>query len=103
ETYTTSPQAYLTPTRQPSFRPCKTRATNEPTPTRAGAPSASADTARIPKQPVTLADMAGGKRRYKRNPTAGGPRHSAGAGRRRSLPELPSFVSPTSVAAAFGP
>ncbi|KAM3400533.1 hypothetical protein ACQJBY_005410 [Aegilops geniculata] len=47
--------------------------------------------------------MAGGKRRYKRNPTAGGPRHSAGAGRRRSLPELPSFVSPTSVAAAFGP
>ncbi|KAM0887925.1 hypothetical protein ACQ4PT_028678 [Festuca glaucescens] len=47
--------------------------------------------------------MAGGKRRYKHNPTAGGPRHSAGAGRRRSLPELPSFVSPTSVAAAFGP
>uniref|UniRef100_A0ACD5ZQ53 Uncharacterized protein n=1 Tax=Avena sativa TaxID=4498 RepID=A0ACD5ZQ53_AVESA len=47
--------------------------------------------------------MAGGKRRYKRNPTAGGPRCSAGAGRRRSLPELPSFVSPTSVAAAFGP
>ena len=47
--------------------------------------------------------MAGGKRRIKRNPTAGGPRCSAGAGRRRSLPELPSFVSPTSVAAAFGP
>ncbi|CAM0885268.1 unnamed protein product [Alopecurus aequalis] len=47
--------------------------------------------------------MAGGKRRYKRNPTAGGPRCSTGAGRRRSLPELPSFVSPTSVAAAFGP
>ncbi|KQJ95945.1 uncharacterized protein LOC100845409 [Brachypodium distachyon] len=47
--------------------------------------------------------MAGGKRRVKRNPTAGGPRQSSGAGRRRPVPELPSFVSPTSVAAAFAP
>ncbi|KAL6839156.1 hypothetical protein ACP4OV_031047 [Aristida adscensionis] len=46
--------------------------------------------------------MAGGsKRRHARNPTAGGPRRSAGAGRRRPVPELPSFVSPASVAAAF--
>ncbi|CAL4997976.1 unnamed protein product [Urochloa decumbens] len=45
--------------------------------------------------------MAGGKRRHARNPTAGGPSHSAGAGRRRPVPELPSFVSPASVAAAF--
>lgn len=46
--------------------------------------------------------MAGGKRRHARsNPTAGGPRHGAGAGRRRPVPELPSFVSPASVAAAF--
>ncbi|KAL6639968.1 hypothetical protein ACP70R_022278 [Stipagrostis hirtigluma subsp. patula] len=45
--------------------------------------------------------MAGGKRRHARNPTAGGPRRGAGAGRRRPVPELPSFVSPTSVAAAF--
>ncbi|KAJ1268299.1 hypothetical protein BS78_07G124300 [Paspalum vaginatum] len=43
----------------------------------------------------------GGKRRHARNPTAGGPRRSAGAGRRRPVPELPSFVSPDSVAAAF--
>jgi len=45
--------------------------------------------------------MAGGKRRHARNPTAGGPRRGAGAGRRRPVPELPSFVSPASVAAAF--
>jgi G patch domain-containing protein 2 len=45
--------------------------------------------------------MAGGKRRHARNPTAGGPKRSAGSGRRRPVPELPSFVSPTSVAAAF--
>lgn len=46
--------------------------------------------------------MASGKRRHARsNPTAGGPRHGAGAGRRRPVPELPSFVSPASVAAAF--
>ncbi|TKW09690.1 hypothetical protein SEVIR_6G119600v4 [Setaria viridis] len=45
--------------------------------------------------------MAGGKRRHARNPTAGGPRHGAGAGRRRPVPELPSFVSPASIAAAF--
>ncbi|KAL6599032.1 hypothetical protein ACP70R_045896 [Stipagrostis hirtigluma subsp. patula] len=45
--------------------------------------------------------MAGGKRRHARNPTAGGPRRGAGAGRCRPVPELPSFVSPTSVAAAF--
>ncbi|CAO2168687.1 unnamed protein product [Urochloa humidicola] len=45
--------------------------------------------------------MAGGKRRHARNPTAGGPSRSAGAGRRRPVPELPSFVSPASVAAAF--
>lgn len=45
--------------------------------------------------------MAGGKRRHARNPTAGGPHRSAGAGRRRPVPELPSFVSPASVAAAF--
>ncbi|TVU42391.1 hypothetical protein EJB05_08793 [Eragrostis curvula] len=45
--------------------------------------------------------MAGGKRRHVRNPTAGGPKRSSGAGRRRSVPELPSFVSPASVAAAF--
>lgn len=45
--------------------------------------------------------MAGGKRRHARNPTAGGPRRSAGAGRRRPVPELPSFVSADSVAAAF--
>ncbi|KAK3123154.1 hypothetical protein QOZ80_8AG0624880 [Eleusine coracana subsp. coracana] len=45
--------------------------------------------------------MAGGKRRHARNPTAGGPKRSSGAGRRRGVPELPSFVSPTSVAAAF--
>ncbi|WVZ93577.1 hypothetical protein U9M48_039545 [Paspalum notatum var. saurae] len=45
--------------------------------------------------------MGGRKRRHARNPTAGGPRRSAGAGRRRPVPELPSFVSPDSVAAAF--
>ncbi|XP_062195440.1 uncharacterized protein LOC133898757 [Phragmites australis] len=45
--------------------------------------------------------MAGGKRRHARNPTAGGPQRGAGAGRRRPVPELPSFVSPSSVAAAF--
>ncbi|KAF8701412.1 hypothetical protein HU200_033575 [Digitaria exilis] len=45
--------------------------------------------------------MAGGKRRHARNPTAGGPRRGAGAGRRRPVPELPSFISPASVAAAF--
>ncbi|OEL28282.1 hypothetical protein BAE44_0010698 [Dichanthelium oligosanthes] len=45
--------------------------------------------------------MAGGKRRHARNPTAGGPCRSAGAGRRRPVPELPSFVSPASVASAF--
>ncbi|KAL6599143.1 hypothetical protein ACP70R_046007 [Stipagrostis hirtigluma subsp. patula] len=45
--------------------------------------------------------MAGGKRCHARNPTAGGPRRGAGAGRRRPVPELPSFVSATSVAAAF--
>ncbi|ONM01142.1 G-patch domain containing protein [Zea mays] len=47
--------------------------------------------------------MPGGKRRRARNPTAGGPQRSAGAGRRRPVPELPSFVSPASVAAAFSP
>ncbi|CAD6244747.1 unnamed protein product [Miscanthus lutarioriparius] len=45
--------------------------------------------------------MAGGKRRHARNPTAGGPHRSAGSGRRRPVPELPSFVSLASVAAAF--
>ncbi|KAG8046934.1 hypothetical protein GUJ93_ZPchr0008g12857 [Zizania palustris] len=45
--------------------------------------------------------MAGGKRHHARNPTAGGPQRGAGAGRRRPVPELPSFVSPESVAAAF--
>ncbi|KAL5223137.1 hypothetical protein ABZP36_027850 [Zizania latifolia] len=45
--------------------------------------------------------MAGGRRHHARNPTAGGPQRGAGAGRRRPVPELPSFVSPESVAAAF--